>query len=88
MSQSTSDFYPTSLHVAIILMNQKLLPELQALIKSFEAKGKEFENILKMGRTELQDAVPMTLGQEVRRICISAESFDRMNLNKPKHSFM
>ena len=64
MSQSTNDSYPTSLHVAIILMNQKLLPELEALIKSFEAKGKEFENILKMGRTELQDAVPMTLGQE------------------------
>ena len=64
MSQSTNDSYPTSLHVAIILMNQKLLPELEALVKSFEAKGKEFENILKMGRTELQDAVPMTLGQE------------------------
>jgi aspartate ammonia-lyase len=64
MSQSTNDSYPTSLHVAIILMNQKLLPELEALIASFEKKGKEFENILKMGRTELQDAVPMTLGQE------------------------
>jgi aspartate ammonia-lyase len=64
MSQSTNDSYPTSLHVAIILMNGKLLPELEALIASFEKKGKEFENILKMGRTELQDAVPMTLGQE------------------------
>jgi aspartate ammonia-lyase len=45
-------------------MNEKLVPELEALIKSFDAKGIEFENILKMGRTELQDAVPMTLGQE------------------------
>ena len=64
MSQSTNDSYPTSLHVAIILMNDKMIPELEALIASFEKKGKEFENILKMGRTELQDAVPMTLGQE------------------------
>jgi aspartate ammonia-lyase len=64
MSQSTNDSYPTSLHIAIILMNEKLVPELEALINSFDAKGKEFENILKMGRTELQDAVPMTLGQE------------------------
>jgi aspartate ammonia-lyase len=64
MSQSTNDSYPTSLHVAIILMNEKLVPEVEALIKSFDAKGNEFDNILKMGRTELQDAVPMTLGQE------------------------
>ncbi len=64
MSQSTNDSYPTSLHVAIILMNKKLMTELESLISSFEKKGKEFENILKMGRTELQDAVPMTLGQE------------------------
>ena len=64
MSQSTNDSYPTSLHIALILMNEKLVPELEALIASFEKKGKEFENILKMGRTELQDAVPMTLGQE------------------------
>ncbi len=64
MSQSTNDSYPTSLKIAMILMNQKLIPELELLIKSFEAKGKEFDNILKMGRTELQDAVPMTLGQE------------------------
>lgn len=64
MSQSTNDSYPTSLKVAMILMNGKLLPALDSLVRSFEAKGKEFNNILKMGRTELQDAVPMTLGQE------------------------
>lgn len=64
MSQSTNDSYPTSLKVAMILMNNKLIPALDSLVKSFEAKGKEFDNILKMGRTELQDAVPMTLGQE------------------------
>lgn len=64
LSQSTNDSYPTSLKVAMILMNNKLMPQLDSLILSFEAKGKEFENVLKMGRTEMQDAVPMTLGQE------------------------
>ncbi len=64
MSQSTNDFYPTAIKVAFILENQNLIKELESLISAFDAKGKEFDNILKMGRTELQDAVPMTLGQE------------------------
>jgi len=64
LSQSTNDFYPTAIKVAFILKNKKLLKELNDLATVFEAKGKEFNNILKMGRTELQDAVPMTLGQE------------------------
>ncbi len=64
LSQSTNDSYPTSLKVAMILMNGKLVAQLDSLVRSFEARGKEFDNILKMGRTELQDAVPMTLGQE------------------------
>lgn len=64
MSQSTNDSYPTTLKVAMILMNGKLIPQLDSLIASFEAKGKQFDTILKMGRTELQDAVPMTVGQE------------------------
>jgi aspartate ammonia-lyase len=66
MSQSTNDSYPTTIKIAIILMNGKLIPELEALIAAFETKGKEFDNMLKMGRTELQDAVPMTLGQEFK----------------------
>ena len=64
MGQSTNDFYPTALKVAIVLYNQKLLPEVEALVKSFRAKGVEFADVVKMGRTEWQDAVPMTLGQE------------------------
>ncbi len=64
LSQSTNDFYPTAIKVAFILKNEKLLQQLDELIAAFEAKGKEFHNILKMGRTELQDAVPMTVGQE------------------------
>jgi len=64
MSQSTNDFYPTALKVAMVIYNDQLVAELELLARSFAAKGKEFDEILKMGRTEMQDAVPMTLGQE------------------------
>jgi aspartate ammonia-lyase len=63
-SQSTNDAYPTALHVAIALGNVRLVAAINALIESFRAKGREFGAIVKMGRTQLQDAVPMTLGQE------------------------
>ena len=65
-SQSTNDAYPTMLHLGIALANTRLIEEMIRLIKAFEAKGREFAGILKMGRTQLQDAVPMTLGQEFR----------------------
>ncbi|KPK01313.1 MAG: aspartate ammonia-lyase [Gemmatimonas sp. SG8_28] len=63
-SQSTNDAYPTALHIGMALGNVQLVTEMKALIAAFRAKGKEFAGILKMGRTQLQDAVPMTLGQE------------------------
>jgi len=63
-SQSTNDAYPTSLHVAVFLLNGKLLAELRKLVAAFHQKGNEFADVIKMGRTQLQDAVPMTLGQE------------------------
>jgi aspartate ammonia-lyase len=63
-SQSTNDAYPTALHVGMALGNVRLISAIQALITSFRAKGDEFRPIVKMGRTQLQDAVPMTLGQE------------------------
>jgi aspartate ammonia-lyase len=63
-SQSTNDAYPTALHLGMALGNVRLVADVNALIASFKAKGKQFESILKMGRTQLQDAVPMTLGQE------------------------
>jgi len=72
-SQSTNDAYPTALHVAIFLLNEKLRAELRNLVNAFHAKGKEFKDIVKMGRTQLQDAVPMTLGQEFHAF---AESLD------------
>jgi len=63
-SQSTNDAYPTSLHIGMALGNVRLVAAMKELIAAFRAKGKEFGAILKMGRTQLQDAVPMTLGQE------------------------
>jgi len=63
-SQSTNDAYPTTLHIGIALGNVRLVAAMKELIAAFRAKGKEFSGILKMGRTQLQDAVPMTLGQE------------------------
>lgn len=64
MGQSTNDTYPTSIKIALLLHNDKVVKELEALAQSFHKKGDTFKDILKMGRTEGQDAVPMTLGQE------------------------
>lgn len=64
MGQSTNDVYPTTIHVALLLHNDKVVKEAQALSAAFHKKGDEFKDILKMGRTEGQDAVPMTVGQE------------------------
>src|SRR5262245_17864667 len=63
-SQSTNDAYPTALHVGMALGNMRLVEEMNRLIAAFRAKAQEFAPILKMGRTQLQDAVPITLGQE------------------------
>src|SRR6186713_3051126 len=64
MGQSTNDVYPTTIHVALLLHNDKLMKEASLLSQAFHKKGEEFKSLLKMGRTEGQDAVPMTLGQE------------------------
>ena len=64
MSQSTNDVYPSALRIAIILELRELMEAMDHLRKAFAAKGGEFCDVIKMGRTQLQDAVPMTLGQE------------------------
>ena len=64
MSQSTNDVYPTSLKVAAWFGIFRLVDAMAVLRGAFEVKADEFEDVLKMGRTQLQDAVPMTLGQE------------------------
>ena len=63
-AQSTNDAYPTAFRYTFVRMNKNLETALKALIASFRAKGEEFKDIIKMGRTQLQDAVPMTSGQE------------------------
>jgi len=72
-SQSTNDAYPSALHIALALGNRKLIAEMSLLARAFRKKGKEFSHIVKMGRTQLQDAVPMTLGQEFEAFARSLE---------------
>ena len=64
MSQSTNDAYPTAMRIALLLRTPEITQSLNWLIDAFKAKGEEFADVIKMGRTQLQDAVPMTLGQE------------------------
>jgi aspartate ammonia-lyase len=64
MSQSTNDVYPTALKLAAYAGIMQLVDAMAVLRQSFEAKSEEFKDVIKMGRTQLQDAVPMTLGQE------------------------
>src|SRR5262245_27720275 len=73
MSQSTNDSYPTAIKVCLTMRNEQLIDELQNLIASFRAKGDEYLEVVKMGRTELQDAVPMTVGQEFHAFAASLE---------------
>jgi fumarate hydratase class II len=65
LSQSSNDTFPTAMHIAVALqLHQVLLPNLANLIASLEARASEFAPLLKIGRTHLQDAVPLSLGQE------------------------
>ena len=64
LSQSTNDVYPTAVNVATIFAAKSLVTAMEYLGNAFSAKATEFKHVVKMGRTQLQDAVPMTLGQE------------------------
>ena len=65
MSQSTNDTYPTAMRLStLLLLKERLFPAMETLQLSFLAKAKEFDDAVKSGRTHLQDAVPITLGQE------------------------
>ncbi len=82
LSQSTNDVYPTSLNLALIKSNRKLIEVLNELIVSFRNKAAEFADVIKMGRTQLQDAVPMTLGQEFEAYANTlSEEITRLNEN-------
>ncbi len=90
-SQSTNDAYPTAIHLGLYATHQEFLKHYVLLIEAFEKKAVEFADILKMGRTQLEDAVPMTLGQtfgafasilkdEIRNINFAAEEFLTVNM--------
>ena len=90
-SQSTNDAYPTAFRVALLLIIPKLIDAMQSLSRAFGQKADEFKDVIKMGRTQLQDAVPMNLGQEfgafattiredVQRLEVVKELFYEVNL--------
>lgn len=66
MSQSTNDVYPSAVRLAILFKQKNLLNSMTAIQQSFTTKAREFDSIIKLARTQLQDAVPMTLGQEFK----------------------
>ena len=90
-SQSTNDAYPSAVHLALNFANKKLLDVLRNLVTAFGDKAHEFSDIIKMGRTQLQDAVPMTLGQtfktysdtletEANKLAYAADHFLELNM--------
>jgi len=79
MSQSTNDVYPTALKLAAYFGIFRLVDAMAVLRRAFEIKAEEFKDVLKMGRTQLQDAVPMTLGQEFSTYAVMlGEDEDRL----------
>jgi aspartate ammonia-lyase len=82
LSQSTNDAYPTSVKIALMLNNHRLLDVLKELINSFRDKARDFRDVIKMGRTQLQDAVPMTLGQSFEAYAVTLnEEVERLEQN-------
>lgn len=90
-SQSTNDAYPTAIHMGLYATHLEFMKHYELLIESFEKKAVEFADIIKMGRTQLEDAVPMTLGQtfgafasilrdEIRNVNFAAEEFLTVNM--------
>ncbi|PEP56160.1 MULTISPECIES: class II fumarate hydratase [Bacillus] len=79
MSQSSNDTFPTALHVAcVIAVENQVLPAITKLKVTLEKKANEFQNIIKIGRTHLQDATPLTLGQEISGWHRMLEKTERM----------
>ena len=87
MSQSTNDTYPTSLKLTMLLHNDRLTEQLKLLAKSFRKLGDKYLDVVKMGRTEFQDAVPMTVGQEFHSFASHLE-WDIANLEYANKSLM
>lgn len=71
LAQSTNDAFPTGVKLALVSANKGLVEVLKTLIQALKVKANEFDDVLKMGRTQLQDAVPMTLGQEFEAYAVT-----------------
>ncbi|XP_062577889.1 fumarate hydratase, mitochondrial-like isoform X2 [Saccostrea cucullata] len=86
MSQSSNDTFPTAMHIAVVLeVHQRLLPGLQTLHKALSTKQQEFKDIVKIGRTHLQDATPLSLGQEFSAFVQQIEyGIQRVNATLPR----
>src|SRR5260370_19256306 len=78
MAQSTNDVFPTAIRVATTNQLGLLIPEVQKLANAFDQKGTQFANIIKSGRTHLQDAVPITLGQEFKAYAAATKRANRL----------
>lgn len=82
LSQSTNDAYPTAIKLALLQMNSTLVEKVKKIVLAFREKGEEFQDVIKMGRTQLQDAVPMTLGQEFEAFAATLEEdIEKLNNN-------
>ncbi|WP_187477611.1 aspartate ammonia-lyase [Amniculibacterium sp. G2-70] len=82
LSQSTNDAYPTAIKLALLQMNERLVEKVISIVDAFRKKGVEFQEVIKMGRTQLQDAVPMTLGQEFEAFAANLEEdIEKLNNN-------
>ena len=86
-SQSTNDAYPTAIHIGLYYTHLKLVEHFKALIASFRKKAKEMAHVVKMGRTQLEDAVPMTLGQTFNGFASILEQ-EVANLNYAAQDFL
>ena len=78
MSQSTNDVFPAAIRLAAVAMLGRLVPELQRLANAYDEKGTQFAGVIKSGRTHLQDAVPITLGQEFRAYAAATKRANRL----------
>ena len=85
MSQSSNDTFPTAMHIAILLNSVELLSAIELVINTFSKKAKEFKDIVKIGRTHLMDALPVTLGNEFEEYAFSLKQAKQMVTLAGKH---
>lgn len=85
MSQSSNDTFPTAMHIAILLNSVELLSAIELVINTFSEKAEEFKDIVKVGRTHLMDALPVTLGNEFEEYAFSLKRAKQMVTLAGKH---